>query len=383
MERLISFWQSLRTKQWGRKSRGKPSDDSDEPTESLSDNGADDEATEDSAPEDEFEAVQGIGEQADDVTPVSWEVEQRPKTGDWAKQALSTTEVYADAEDVDTDVPDDALHEDEQADVADNVETVWDPKRLKRVPIRQDRTVRIWQILSALLAVAVIVLSLTVWLQGRSAKGYHAVYFENPEEGIQWLSGNLRNENFARALNGFAIPEAHADYNFDLVNRNRGTFDARVDYAPPHPSYLELNEARVYGDASMQMTQMVYGFVSALNLEKPYPYVENGTEPIAMHKNLDPRDLRALELLRTDLVYPARQTSQTVSLSDQDTALGYTERQEWVALYRIDGQLYSGAFTLIKNEKGWQFASLGSKLAEREPGKVFKTSEQDYLALTG
>lgn len=211
--------------------------------------------------------------------------------------------------------------------------------------------------------------------------------FETPEETIEQFVILIQNNDFEGALALFAIQNMAEGFDFDAQLDRLNSFQWVVFMAPTeYKSYEVLNQAYQLNSAANNIKGLVYNLLLPdLDILSPYYLSDSEDENIDFLRDLDPSKLESLELVRIDYSTPEYQRSDSYqdSVDFSKRVYGFVDQEEYLVLYKFEGNFYAGGFTLVDYEQGWQIVSLDARLAGIKPYNMPQVTEAEYLELVG
>lgn len=264
-------------------------------------------------------------------------------------------------------------------------------KKNKRLKILFLVTTIIITLISLVFAV-LLVLSLTGILNipalqiGSRSSSIKGKAFETPEDVIEQFVLAVQNNDFDSALELFAVSNMVEGYDFEANIERIGAFLPINSMAPQdYEAYTVINNTYQLDSASSQIKMFVYSLLlPEIDPTKPLFFQEIEDLNIDFLDALDPSQLDSLELVRSDYSSPEIQKSDRHQENIEKLAdvFGFTDQEEYVALYEFEGDYYLGGFVLVEYETGWQISGLGAPLAGVSfYGSTNPISESEYLEI--
>ncbi len=211
--------------------------------------------------------------------------------------------------------------------------------------------------------------------------------YETPEEVIDQFVLAIQDNDFDRALKLFALDNMVEGYDFEAYIERMGAFMPINSMAPQEfEAYSEINYAYQLNSASNQIKMFSFSLlIPDLDLVTPILLTELEEEDIDLLDQLDPSQLRSLELVRADYSNPETQDSDRHQENIEKSAnvFGFIDQKEFVVLYEYKGSYYLGGFVLVEYEEGWQISGLGAPLEGVNFYGLEKITESDYLEIIG
>jgi hypothetical protein len=192
--------------------------------------------------------------------------------------------------------------------------------------------------------------------------------FETPEAAIRHFTERLAANGIMGAFEACAINEGDK-FDFAAFCRNIKAMELFTSLAPSkYPMLAQMNRIVKMTRLSQQIKIIIYSLLTGEKLDENIISVPGDERIDAFVKNVDPRELKNLKVIKIKLPASAEfLNSEDVKRDAIKYAkiVGADDSTERLVLYRLGSVYYWGGMRLYKYDKYWRIESLFSFHAER------------------
>jgi hypothetical protein len=222
------------------------------------------------------------------------------------------------------------------------------------------------------------------------------LFFDAPQEAVLYFADCVAQGDFVGALRASAGASVAAHYDLQaMIERARAlSFGLTPRYPSAYANYITLNALDV--TPAFQMYLFLVSLLVDPNLADGLPRALTDDNMLPITEDLsmsledfvaafDPARLQGLTIERVFLYQPESLSSESYQkiLSGNFKIYGYTDAKDLLAVYSLNGRLFTHTYMAVQYADGWQLFRLGSPLIPTDfsPGAATPVTEADVREL--
>jgi hypothetical protein len=241
---------------------------------------------------------------------------------------------------------------------------------------------------AALVLVAALTLAVRLPDAAPGAGGpYSDKEFATPEAAIEHLIESIAKGNESGVFESFSISKWAEKFDFGASVERMGVLELQQTMLPPTSAlYRSMNEATRASFCAYQVRGLVLSLVS--NQAEAFRNATvvraaDASIATAFAASIDPKKLVSLKVDKVVAIPPKTSSIYARNLKNEAAQGKITradEQQEFLVLYNIGGQTFTGGFTAHRYGTKWSIASLSAPLSGLPAnGSVEKSSVAAFL----
>lgn len=257
-------------------------------------------------------------------------------------------------------------------------------KEFRKIQVEKQKKIMLMVgVAAVVVALIIILVALFGGNMTASTKGY-----KSPKKAIEAYVTAVAKGDYEKALEVYDSQERAENIDLVKYTEKMQCFIADSMPAPALGEYPAVNKVIFDGEAASQLKIFTYSLQSGKTFQEGF---QTGNVAIGdaysadqLVKDLDPKNLKSLEVEQVDIVDKATQESERYTSNNKEVCkiYGCKDIKDYAALMKRGKTYYVAYFSLGKYENGWKIQNMNSAMAETtQSGAASQTTKEDYKKL--